>query len=195
LRSSSCWCRSSCRAGPWPAARLLQLEIPPVAEPAQRLNLDIPGHLEREIAAYPVMPGAVMVDRRLRDFTLPAETHITAIVRGDDVLMYDPDLRLLPGDLVYVFTDPTHIPERLEEHRFYGDFVLDGGAQLNDVADMYGLELAPARENQTLAQFLGDRFHQRPVAGDIAVCGKADLVVRETHNGQVTKVGLRVRRQ
>lgn len=188
-----------------PAARLLRLEIPPTAEPTQRLNLDIPGHLDREIATYRVLPGSLAVDRTLGEIRLPAETHITAVVRGDAVLTYAPGLRLAAEDLVYVFTDPTHIPQmnrlfdphrvpdRLEEHRFYGDFVLDGTARVADVAEMYGLQFRGAREGETLGEYLSGVSHGRPVPGDSVSLGKADLVVREIAEGRVAKVGLRVR--
>jgi cell volume regulation protein A len=189
-----------------PAARLLGLEIPPTPEPTQRLNLDIPGHLEREIATYRVMPECLAADRRLADLRLPDESHITAVVRGDAVLTFDPELRLLPSDLVYVFTDPGHIPQlnrlfdphrvpdRLEEHRFYGDFVLDGSARVADVAEMYGLDVAGVGDQQTLAEYLSKLFHRRPDVGDSRAFGKADLVVREISDGRISKVGLRVRR-
>jgi potassium/hydrogen antiporter len=189
-----------------PAARLLGLEIPPTPEPTQRLNLDIPGHLEREIATYRVMPECLAADRRLTDLRLPDESHITAVVRGDAVLTFDPELRLLPSDLVYVFTDPGHIPQlnrlfdphrvpdRLEEHRFYGDFVLDGSARVADVAEMYGLDVAGVGDQQTLAEYLSKLFHRRPDVGDSRAFGKADLVVREISDGRISKVGLRVRR-
>jgi cell volume regulation protein A len=189
-----------------PAARLLGLEIPPTPEPMQRLNLDIPGHLEREIATYSVMPDCIAANRTVRELRLPDESHITAVVRGDAVITFEPDLRLQPGDLVYVFTDPDHIPQlnrlfdphrvpdRLEEHRFYGDFILDGSARVADVADMYGLEVARVAGEQTLAEYLSRLFHRRPVVGDSRAFGKADLVVREIVDGRIAKVGLRVRR-
>jgi cell volume regulation protein A len=188
------------------AARVLRLEIPPTAEPTQRLNLDIPGHLEREVASYRVMEGCSVAGRPLRDLSLPQDTHVTAIVRGDAVLIFDAGLSLMPDDLVYVFTDPSHIPQlnrlfdphvapgRLEEHLFYGDFVLDAAALVRDVADMYGLPVRDTGENQTLAEYLSDVFHSRPVVGDSTALGKTELVVKEMQDGRITRVGLRVRR-
>jgi potassium/hydrogen antiporter len=188
-----------------PAARLLGLEIPPTIEPLQRFNLDIPGHLEREIACYRVSPDSMVAHRRIRELPLPEETHITTVVRENLVLTFDEHLTLLPDDLVYVFTDPDHIPhlnrlfdphhvpDRLEEHRFYGDFVLDGNASLADLADVYGLPIDPAHRDATLAQYFERLSHGRAVVGDRARLGKAELVVRDIEEGRITKVGLRVR--
>jgi cell volume regulation protein A len=188
-----------------PAARLLGLEIPPTAEPVQRFNLDIPGHFDREIACYRVINGSIAADRAVGDLRLPEGTHITTVVRGDDVLTFDEHLRLLPDDLVYIFTDPDHlpqlnrlfdphrVPDRLDEHIFYGDFVLDGDAGVANVAEAYGLPLSNAREDETVAQYLVRLFHKRPVVGDRAPLGKAEFVVRDIENGRITKVGLRIR--
>jgi potassium/hydrogen antiporter len=190
-----------------PAARLFGLEIPPSIEPLQRFNLDIPGHLDREIVCYRVSADSLMNHRRIREMPLPEGSHITTVVRDHLVLTFDEHFTLLPDDLVYLFTDPGHIPhlnrlfdphhvpDRLEEHRFYGDFVLNGSASLSEVADAYGLPVPPAHRNDTLADYLTSTFHGRPVAGDRAALGKAELVVREIEEGRITKVGLRVRRR
>lgn len=189
-----------------PAARLLRLEIPPLADPLQRFSLDTPGHLAREIACYPVAEGSSAVRRPLAELPLPPQSHVTAVLRGEDVLTFDAQLRLEPGDLVYVFTEPKAVPainrlfdphagpQRLDERRFYGFFTLDAAAPLGSVADAYGLPIEEAARGLTLAQFMTRRFHGRPVPGDLAALGKAELIVRETEGGEVTKVGLRLRR-
>jgi cell volume regulation protein A len=188
-----------------PAARMLGLEIPPSMDPLERFNLNIPGHLDREIACYRVAGGSIVANRLMRDLALPTDSHITTVVRGDVVLTFDEQLTLLPGDLVYIFTDPTHIPqlnqlfdphrvpERLEEHRFYGDFVLDGAASLKDVLDVYGLRVEDAGSDETLAKYLNRTFHGRAVIGDRVRIGKAELVVKQVEDGRIDKVGLSLR--
>jgi cell volume regulation protein A len=187
-----------------PVARLLRLEIPPTAEPLQRFNLDTPGHLDREIACYAVAPGSGAARRSLADLPLPPEAQVTAVIRDDKVLPFAPQLRLEPGDLAYVFTEPKAIaavnrlfdphagPQRLDERLFYGYFTLDAGARLGDVADAYGLPADQAARALTLGEFMARRFHGRPVPGDRAGLGKAELIVRETDGVRITKVGLRL---
>ena len=89
--------------------------------------------------------------------------------------------------------DPHRVPDRLDEHIFYGDFVLDADAGVKNVAEAYGLPLANAREDETVAQYLVRLFHKRPVIGDRAPLGKAEFVVRDIEGGRITKVGLRIR--
>jgi cell volume regulation protein A len=187
-----------------PAARLLQQEIPPGIEPYQRFNLDIPGHLDREIACYRVLPGSLAASLPTRQLSIPGETHITTVVRDKSVLPVNEGLDLQPGDLVYIFTDPAHVPElnrlfdphrapaRLEEHRFYGDFQLEGGARAGDVADAYDLPIEESRRDMTLGGYLHQAFHGRAVVGDRLRLGKTELVVRRIDDGRIVRVGLKL---
>ena len=187
-----------------PAARALGLEIPPTADPVQRFNLDTPGHLDREIAVYPVSAGSAAARRPLGELPLGPESQVTAVIRDDEVLTFDAGLRLAPGDLVYVFTEPKSIaalnrlfdphlgPQRLDERLFYGYFTLEASARLGDVADAYGMPVDEAVRDLPIGEYLARRFHGRPVPGDRAALGRAELIVRETEGGRITRVGLRL---
>jgi cell volume regulation protein A len=187
-----------------PAARLLSQEIPPTTEPVQRFNLDIPGHFDREIACYRVLPGSVVANRPVGELSISRDSHITTVVRDDAVMNVNEGLKLLPDDLVYIFTDPAHVPElnrlfdphqapaRLEEHRFYGDFLLDGSANAGDLADAYGLPIEETRRNETLDGYLRTAFRGRPVVGDRVRLGRTELVVRQMDGGRITRVGLKL---
>ena len=116
-----------------------------------------------------------------------------------------PGLRFAGGDYIYVLAqpkllpqlnklfDPHQAPDRLEEHRYFGDFVLNGDARLADLADVYGLEVPDPHGGETLAAFLNERFHGRAVVGDRTSLGDAVLVVREMEDGRVSRVGLKLR--
>src|SRR5688572_27917746 len=95
-------------------------------------------HFGGRIASYYVLPGSPAANSQVSELGLPSGSPITTVVRGSDVLTWKDELELLPGDIVYVVTDQDHVaqlnrlfdpprvPQRLEEHRFYGDFMLDG---------------------------------------------------------------------
>jgi cell volume regulation protein A len=89
--------------------------------------------------------------------------------------------------------DPHHVPDRLEEHRYFGDFVLNGDAMLGDLAAIYGLEAPEGAAARSLAQYLAEVFHGRAVVGDRVRLGAAELVVREIEDGRISRVGLRLR--
>jgi cell volume regulation protein A len=90
--------------------------------------------------------------------------------------------------------DPRRAPDRLEEHRYFGDFVLNGNAILGELCAVYGIEVPAGHAGKTLADYLNERSRGRVVVGDHASLGRAELVVRELQEGRVTKVGLKLRR-
>jgi cell volume regulation protein A len=188
-----------------PAARLLNLEVPPSVEPTQRVSLDTPGHYEHEIVAYEVRPGSLAALREASALQLPEGMQLMALLREGLPQPLAPGVRLNPGDFVYILAEPQRLrelnklfdphraPDRLEEHRYFGDFVLNGEAVLGDLADVYGIEVPADARHKTLAQYLGERFHGRVVVGDRASLGHAQLVVREISAGLPARVGLKLR--
>jgi cell volume regulation protein A len=188
-----------------PAARLLRVEVPPSAEPLQRLTLDMPGHFEHEVLGYRVQPGCLVAARDLGSLELPEGIQIMAVMREGVPQPLQPALRFAGGDYIYLLAqpkllpqlnrlfDPHQAPDRLEEHRYFGDFVLNGEARLADLADVYGLEVPQGHAHETLAAYLDERFHGRVVVGDRASLGDAILVVREMQDGRVSRVGLKLR--
>jgi len=188
-----------------PAARVLGLEVPPATEPHQRLTLDVPGHFEHEILAYEVQPGSLIAGRDLAAVDLPEPMQIMAVLRDGRPQALRQGLKLAPRDYVYVLAepkslaqlnhlfDPHRAPDRLEEHRYFGDFVLNGDAVLGEVAEIYGIEVPESASRKTLAEYLKGLFHGRVVVGDRAALGSAELVVREIREGRVSRVGLKLR--
>jgi len=187
-----------------PAARLLGLEVPPVSEPMQRINLDIPGEFEHELFGYRIVAGCMATGRTLAELPLPAGTHVTTVARQGTVQELDPGLRLLADDHIYITAvpgdvpllnrifDPHRVPERLEENRFFGNFVLNGEAALDDIEGLYGISFPGRQNDDDLTHYLTRRFHHRPVVGDRFTTGRAEFVVRETDDNRIRTVGLRL---
>jgi cell volume regulation protein A len=188
-----------------PAARLLKLEVPPLAEPVQRVTLDIPGHFEHELVGYEVQAGSMAAARELGALGLPENLQAISVVREGVPQRLHPQLKLASRDYVYFLAqprsvpalnrlfDPHRAPDRLEEHRYFGDFVLNGDAILGDLGAVYGIEVPGEHAGKTLAEYLDERSHGRVVVGDRAPLGNAQLVVREVQDDRVTQVGLKLR--
>lgn len=110
----------------------------------------------------------------------------------------------MADDYVYVLATPEcvdllnkifalpHAPTRLEERRFFGHFVLNGDAPLQDLAALYGLDVGDVSGAVTLGQYLARRFGGRQVIGDRIKLGGVELVVREIVVGAITRVGLKL---
>jgi cell volume regulation protein A len=187
------------------AARLLKLEVPPSAAPAQRITLDIPGHFEHEVVGYEVQAGSLAAARELGGLELPPGLQVMSMLREGVPLRLEPGQQLMPRDYVYFLAEPKDVPflnrlfdphrapDRLEEHAYFGDFVLNGDAVLGDVAAVYGIEVPAEHLGRTLSEYLNQRAHGRVVVGDRAPLGEAELVVREVQDNRVTRVGLKLR--
>lgn len=189
------------------AARWLRLEVPPAIEPLQRVSLDAPGHYEHEILGYEVRAGSQIAGRELSELRLSDRAQIMVVMRDGDPQPLVPGLKFELRDYVYLLAQPKNLaylgklfdphlePDRLEEHRYFGDFVLNGDALMADLGMAYGIEIPDDIGNLTLAVYLSRMFRGRAVVGDRADLGRAQLVVREIENGQVHRVGLRLRRR
>ena len=188
-----------------PAARWLRLEVPPTTEPLQRVTLDIPGHFEHEILCYEVKSRSAIAGRAYGELELPADKQVMAVMRDGVPELLRPELQFRAGDYVYVLARPTSLarlsmlfdphvePDRLEEHRYFGDFVLNGDAVAGELAAVYGFAIPASAADQTLARYLDESFRGRVVVGDRVGLGSAELVVREIEDGRVTRIGLRLR--
>ena len=187
-----------------PLARVLKLEVPPKARPVQHIDLDIPGQFDHDLLGYQLEADSVAVGKPPARLPLPPEVEIAAVIRGTRVMKLEGIGPLQPGDYVYVLADPrkvealnrlfgvAHGPTRLEEQRFFGDFVLNGDARIADVEAIYGLDFPDHGPEETLAAFLDRWFRGNPVVGDGLRVGGTELVVREVEKGAVTRVGLKL---
>ena len=188
-----------------PAARLLNLEVPPASVPAGRFDLGDAGRWDLELLRYDLADDSPVVGTPLSELALPEETALSGILRGNRV---EPPQRvgaLQPGDGVYVIAASAHVdvlnrlfiaphhPDRLEEHRFFGDLVLDGDASVSDIAQFYGIEFPAGAEGLTLGSYLVRVFRKRPVVGDRIKAGRVEFVVRDVVDGRVSRVGLKLR--
>jgi potassium/hydrogen antiporter len=184
---------------------VLKLEVPPSTEPVQRITLDMPGHFEHEILSYEVQPGSLVAARDLTTLEVPHGSHVVAVMRDGVPQPLRPELKFEPRDFVHLLVqpqavpalnrlfDPHQAPDRLEEHRYFGDFVLNGDALLGDLAAVYGIDVPKQHAAKTLADYLNERSHGRVVVGDRAPLGNALLVVRDLQDGRVSRVGLKIR--
>ena len=187
-----------------PLARLLGLEVPPKAKPMQYIDLDIPGQFSHDLLGYQLEPDSIAVAKHPGQLPLPQDVEIAAVIRGTHVMKLDHVEAFQPGDYVYVLAIPEHVealnrmfgvahgPARLEEHRFFGDFVLDGDARVADVEAVYNLGLNYRDSDETLAAFLAHQFRGSPVVGDRLRSHGVELVVRAVEKGIVTRVGLKL---
>jgi potassium/hydrogen antiporter len=186
-----------------PAARWLNLEVPTGSGVIQRVELDVPGEFDRELVGYrldvespavkagrlPLLPVGVRYAAVLRDHQPLDPCSLTELMAGDYVY-----LLAQHGDLPAMDTLFTTAPdtERDAATRYFGEFVINGDARLDDIAQVYGFTLPDEARGHTVSELFATRFNRRQVVGDRIVLGTVELVVREIEGAQVSRAGLKL---
>ena len=181
------------------AARLLEVALPRRDRAVRRVELDLPGSLERELVGYAVAPDASV----LGGAVVPGWAQLTMIVRGGDILMPESGVALTAGDYAYLLAPPGRVyrldwlfapPEeaREVEREMFGEFSFDAGVRLADVAEFYALPIRAADAPLTLAEHFARRFEHTVEVGDRVRLGPVTLIARELSDDGVAKVGLKL---
>jgi cell volume regulation protein A len=186
------------------AARWLGLELPPSAARVQRTELDIPGQMTMELVGYRLEEHTPVVREAWYNFRLPGSARLVAHLRANEMLGSLEIMDLRPGDHLYILIDAkelpdldrlflaTDIPDRLSERSVFGEFVLNGNAQIGALAAAYGVAVPAEETAQTLEAFMRSHLRAVPVVGDAVGLGKVTLVVREMDGNRITRVGLKL---
>lgn len=184
------------------AARLLGVALPPVPEPAPRLDVDLIHTLDRDLIAYEVKPHSRATDWPINDLRLPERVRIVSVLRGDQVLAPESLERLAANDVALVLTPPEHslAVDRWFSRRFAstatdlpeaaGDFVLDGSQKMRELSESYGIPVDAKELDLTLEQAILARRGKGAGRGDRVRIGPIALVVLDKIGSEIKRVGL-----
>jgi cell volume regulation protein A len=181
-----------------PAARWLNISFPRSDPLPRRVELDLPGQLEQEIVGYPVAPKSPYLRRGL----LPSWTRPMLVVRDQKILSPAEAAPVQSGDYVYLLAPPEKAqaldrffvdmpPPSRPDPRLLGDFFVTGEHTLGELAEFYGLTVAPEETATTLADYFAEHA-KRVRPGDMLPLGPIALVAHRVNEGRVTSVGLRL---
>ncbi|MEZ0214905.1 MAG: potassium/proton antiporter [Xanthobacteraceae bacterium] len=177
------------------SARRLGVALPEPAREARRFEIDLPGQLDYELVAFPVVAGSPVLGHG----TLPGWARLLLVVRDGAIFTAEQAGPPRRGDYAYVLAPPERVArlDRLfvaadgtPELDLAASFPFRGDIALGAVADLYGLPLEPQERDITLADLFADRFDERPHPGNRINIGGATLVVRLVEHERVTLVGL-----
>lgn len=186
------------------AARLCRVEIPPQPEPLQRTSLDVAVEGEYEVMIYQLENANWCVGVTLRELAMPNNSRIAAVFRGSELLHPRGSTALALNDVLCIIGRPQDLPALsklfskphaagyLANRQFFGDFILEGDAQLGAVGRFYGFEVPEDLHELTLTDFLGKRFGGHPVVGDKLEWEGHTWVVAAVDNDTILKVGLKL---
>jgi len=183
------------------AARLLDVALPRRDRAIRRVELDLPGSLERELVGYPVAAGAAI----LGGAALPGWAQLAMVVREGAILMPEAAGPLAVGDHAYLLAPPGRVyrldwlfapPDeaREAEREVFGEFSFDADVRLGEVAGFYDLPVRAKDAPLTLAEHFARRYEHTIEVGDRVRLGPVTLVARELRDDGVAKVGLKLER-
>lgn len=183
-----------------PVARLLRVAMPRRAEAAVEVMLsDARTHLFE----FVVDAGSGLDGASVHSVVPPGEAYVAAalrdgrpIGRGENPLRAG-DRLLVVGDVDAIDEIAEYLARRAEAgtseaRQWFGDFEMDASASLDEVVALYGDASLP-ESGQSVADALAVQL-PRPVVGDEAVIGGVRFSVREMHQGDIVRVGVRLPR-
>lgn len=185
---------------PW-AVRRAKVEVPPSPMPIKRSGLEFHPTSQWELFIYRLRQDRWCVGQPLRELKMPYGTRIAALFRGTALLHPSGSTQLESGDIICVIGHEhdldalgklfSEAPERGKDLRFFGDFVLEGSAELGAVAALYGLKIDEADQQLALAGLIVREIGGEPVVGDQIEWAGLDWTVAQMEGNRVTKVGVR----
>jgi cell volume regulation protein A len=181
------------------AARLLDVELPPLPRTPERIDVDLPASGDRDLMIYTVGPGSRVSLRGVRRVLQLENTSLLGAIR-DGRLVRPRDLdRLEPGDSVMVLAPPAQaaVLDELfagrpasDEGTDFGAFAFDGELPVGKLAEFYDLPVPEEQRSMPLADFVPARLRRQPQVGDRVRLADVELVVRALRDERITEVGI-----
>lgn len=180
-------------------AKKAHVTVPPVPSPVSRAGLNV--HLESqwELFVFQLGEEKWCINKELRSLDMPSNTRIAALFRDNELLHPSGSTILRAGDLLCIIAHDADLPvlgkmfseTPVTSFDFFGDFMLDAQARLDDLAMFYTLDLSQCNSCVTLADFVASRHGGKPVVGDTLQWSDMLWTVAEMENGQISKIGVR----
>ncbi|CAD5107349.1 potassium/proton antiporter [Zestomonas carbonaria] len=185
---------------PW-AAKLLRVTVPPEPAPISRAGLEVHPTSEWELFVYRLGAEKWCIGAPLRELRMPEGTRVAALFRGRELLHPSGSTVLEAGDILCVVGHERDLPAlgklfsqaptRGQDLRFFGDFVLEGDAELHAVAALYGIALGEVDGSQPLARFIGHEIGGAPVIGDQVEWNGLTWTVAAMEGNKIRKIGVK----
>lgn len=188
-----------------PVARWLKLEVPKELAPDQAMPLDaVPSNDVMEVLAYNVTDNSPVLALSWADLQFKQPIQFLGLLRDGEWLLPAKKPVFNANDTLMVLAklkDVQKISEVLAQDAeklvlnnssFFGDFVLNGDITLSDLDAFYSVNLEGLDNSQTLAGYIGQRFHRRVVIGDQVKLDQLLLTVRQVNDaGEAVQVGIK----
>ncbi|HEH9425408.1 TPA: potassium/proton antiporter [Aeromonas sobria] len=182
------------------ASKLARVEVPAPPSPINRSGLEIDLDSQWETFIYQLGADKWCIGSPLRDLQMPTGTRICALFRGRELLHPSGSTCLQADDILCVIGHERDLsalgqlfsqaPEQDLGPRFFGDFLLEAAARLEDLAPLYGLDVSEVAD-QTLGDFIASQLGDNLVVGDNIEWQGLIWTVAEMDESVPGKIGVR----
>src|SRR5690606_835678 len=183
------------------AARKANVEVPSIPMPFLRTGLEIHLSSQWEMFIYKLGAEKGCVGAARRELPMPENTRIAALFRNQELLHPSGSTRLMAGDILCVMGHEhdlpalgklfSEAPQRNLDMSFFGDFILEADAELQDLAMLYAFNLGDLDGKQTLGSLVTQMIGGKPVVGDHVEWNGMVWTIVELDGNNVRKIGVK----
>lgn len=183
------------------AARLANVVVPSIPSPISRAGLEIHLTSQWELFVYKLGAEKWCIGATLRELHMPEHTRIAALFRDKELLHPSGSTRLMAGDILCVIGHEQDLPalgrlfseapKRTLDMNFFGDFIIQGDAELSDLSMIYSLDMVGLENYKTLGELISQMVGGKPVVGDQAEWSEMLWTIAEIEGNSVRKIGVK----
>lgn len=183
------------------AARLANVVVPETPSPMSRAGLEIHVTSQWELFIYKLGAEKWCIGAALRELHMPENTRIAALFREKELLHPSGSTRLMAGDVLCVIGHEQDLPslgklfseapKRTLDLNFFGDFIIQGDAELADLAMLYRLDMKGYEEHNTLGELVSHMLGGKPVVGDQSEWSGMLWTIAEVEGNTIRKIGVK----
>lgn len=183
------------------AAKKAKVVVPATPSPISRAGLEIHVTSQWEMFIYKLGAEKWCIGAALRELKMPENTRIAALFRDKELLHPSGSTTLNAGDILCVIGHEQDLPalgklfseapKRTLDVSFFGDFIIQGDAELRDLAMLYRLDMKGWEGHQTLGEVITHLVGGKPVVGDQSEWSGMLWTIAEVEGNLVRKVGVK----
>lgn len=183
------------------AAKKAGVVVPATPSPISRAGLEIHVTSQWEMFIYKLGAEKWCIGAALRELKMPENTRIAALFRDKELLHPSGSTTLKAGDILCVIGHDQDLPalgklfseapRRTLDVSFFGDFIIQGDAELNDLAMLYRLDMKGYEQHKTLGELITHMVGGKPVVGDKSEWSGMLWTIAEVEGNIVRKIGVK----